>query len=71
MGRDQKRIRMSEIRPSQWQGADLVCLRVGKKDTLFSPSKALRQQGEALATKRVKRMGDAKALLTIRVIRCS
>jgi hypothetical protein len=38
---NQKRIRESEIRPSQWQGAYLVGLRIGKEHTLFSPGKVL------------------------------
>jgi len=68
---NQKRIRQGEIRPSQGQRAHLVCLLIGKEHPLFAPGKALGQQGKGVATKRVKGMGDGKALLTIRVIRCS
>ena len=48
-----------------------MCLRIKKEDTLLSSGKALCQQGEGLATQGMKGMGNGKAMLTIRVIRCS
>ena len=44
-------------------------LLIGKEDALFSPGKALGQQGKGLATQGMKGVSDGKALLTIRVIR--
>ena len=46
-------------------------LRIGKEDSLFSPGNVLGQQGKDVATQGMEGMGDGKALLTIRVIRCS
>jgi hypothetical protein len=45
--------------------------RIGKEDTLFSPSNSLGQEGKGLATEGMKWMGDGEVMLTIRVIRCS
>jgi hypothetical protein len=46
-------------------------LRISKEDPLFSPGKTLGQQKKGLATQRMKGVSDGKAMLTIRVIRCS
>ena len=68
---NQKGIRKGETRPSQGQRAELMALRISKEDPFLSPGSALREQGKVLATKRMKGMGDGKARLTIRAIRCS
>ena len=49
----------------------LVGLLIGKEHPLFAPGKALGQQGKGVATEWMKGMGDGKAMLSIRVIRCS
>lgn len=67
----QERIGEGKAGPGQGKGAYLVGLRISKEDSLLSPSKALCQQGKGLATQGMKGMGDGKAVLTIRVIRCS
>jgi len=48
-----------------------VGLLIGKEDTLFSPGQALGQQGKGMPIQRMKGVDDGKAVLTIRVIRCS
>jgi hypothetical protein len=68
---DQKGIRRGETCPGQGQRAYLMGLRIGKEDTLFSPGLTLREQGKAVAVEGMEGMGNGKAMLTIRVIRCS
>ena len=59
------------LQTRQGQRAHLVGLLIGKEHPLFAPGKALGQQGKGVATEWMKGMGDGKAMLTIRVIRCS
>jgi|SRR5579883_1526311 len=61
----------SKIGPCEGEGADLVRLRIGEEDPLFSPGRALRQQRKGLANERMKRVSNDKMLVTIGVIRWS
>ncbi len=69
--KDEKGVGEGKARPSQRKRTDLVGLRIRKEDTLLPPGKALGQKGKGLVMQGVKGMRDGKALLAIRVIRCS
>jgi len=62
---NQKGIRKGKTGPGQGQRADLLGLRIGKEDALFSPGPALREQGKALATEGMERMRNGKGVLSI------
>ena len=70
-GNNQKGIRKGEAGPGQRERADLLRLRIGKEDPLFSPGPALREQWKAVAAEGMERVGNGKGVLSICATGCS